>query len=499
MRDMKTQASRRGFIRGAFGTALFGIGGCRLFGGPQKVRLAVVGIMGKGFSDWMPMVKSGLAEIVAWCDADANQREAALGQKQVAEIPGLREHLAGIPFYTDYRRLVDAAGALGIEAMTVSTPDHMHAAIALSAMRQGIHVYVQKPLVRTMWELDRFARTAKECGVITQMGNQGSASEDVRRGTEILRAGLLGDVREVHVWTDRPVWPQGIWAKKAVVGAADPIPAGLDWEAWIGVARMRDYKGKLPADCPTFNPWNPKKRLSPNVYHAFNWRGFLDFGCGAFGDMACHIMNMPFRGLELGLCTAAECTAVEEKNDVSFPAGSVVRLTYAARESKARPGVRLPEVKLQWYDGGQKPSADLMPDGKVPKTGCLVLGSKGTLRSTDGGTAFAFNGEKAMTDVGRHPACVAVPVSIPRCAAGKDGHYVEFLQAIRGEGEAYADTRSRCFSDTEHSIPLMEGILCGVIAQQVAGELKWDAANRRFDAAAANALLRPFLRSGWMS
>ena len=498
---MRIDTSRRGFLRGALGATVVGVGGCRAFWGPQKVRLAAVGVMGKGFSDWFPMVKSGLAELVAWCDADASQREKALSHRQVKAVPGLAETLARIPFYTDYRRLMDAAGALRLDAMTVSTPDHAHAAIAVSAMKQGIHVYVQKPLVRTLWELDYFRRTAREHGVITQMGNQGSATEDLRRGVEVLRSGVLGDVREVHVWTDRPVWPQGIWAKKAVVGKPAPIPSGLDWEAWVGVARMRDFRDKLPVGCPTFNPGNPRHRRSSGVYHPFNWRGYLDFGCGAFGDMACHTMNLPFRGLELGVCAKAECVRIEEKNDVAFPIRSIVRLTYPARQSKARPGVTLPKVTLCWYDGGFKPSADLMPDGKVPDTGCLVIGSKGTLCSSNsygGGTVIALGGEKALTDIRKHPACVGIAPTIPRCGAGdNDGHYTEFLRAIRGEGDVYADTNSRCFSDVGFSIPIMEGILCGIVAQQVPGALGWDSSRQRFDTAAANALMRPFVREGW--
>ena len=513
---MNISASRRGFLRGLAGATAFGIAGCKCPFGCQKIKLAAVGINGKGFTDWLPMVKSGLAELVAWCDADANQLKSVLNDKRVKEIPGLAEKLSKIPFYTDYRRLMDNAGALGIDAMTVSTPDHMHAAIAVNAMKQGIHVYVQKPLVRTLWELDYFKRTAKDNGVITQMGNQGSGTSGLRRGTEILRSGILGDVREVHVWTNRPVWPQGFAMKKASEGAADAIPAGLDWEAWIGIAKMRNYKGKLADDVPTFNPWNPKQRFSANVYHSFNWRGFIDFGCGAFGDMACHTMNLPFRGLELGICTKAECTMIEEKNDVAFPTKSIVRLTFAARESAARPGVKLPEVQLYWYDGNHKPPASLMPDGKVPNTGCIVIGSKGTLCSTNdygGSSTIAMKGETVMQDMLKHPACVGIPTSIPRCgegvskveamggagvaAADNDGHYTEFLNAIRGEGPEYDETNSRCYSDVDFSVPIMEGILCGCVAQQVAGPLNWDSKAQKFDVKAANELYKPFIREGY--
>ena len=510
--------SRRGFLQGVAGLSALGLSGvcgaaARKPSG--KIRLAAVGVMGKGFSDWMPMVKSGLAELVAWCDADAGMREAAINHKDTKKVPGLSEALAKIPFYQDYRKMLDDQSKLQIDAMTVSTPDHMHAPIAIRAMKQGTHVYVQKPLVRTLWELDYFKKTAKEYGVVTQMGNQGSGTAGLRRGVDELQSGILGDVKEVHGWTTRPVWPQGKGAAEATLGAADPIPGNLNWDAWIGTAKMRNFKGAYKPGKKGYDPWN----ICHNVYHAFSWRGFIDFGCGAFGDMACHTMNLPFRGLELGAVTKAECVMIEDKNDIAFPMKSTVKLTYAARDSQARPGAKLPEVTLFWYDGCVKPSADLMPqviakDGKVPDTGCLVIGTKGILCSTNdyGGESFiALKGEKAVQNVNDHEACKAIAVTIPRCGGASggmdkssgaaslsaDGHYIEFLHAINGNGPVFRETHSRCYADVDFSIPIMEGILCGTIAQQVAGELKWCAKTQQFDNAAANALLKPYIRTGF--
>ena len=511
--------SRRGFLRGIGGVAAMGAAGCCTSWCKRsgKIRLAAVGIMGKGLTDWLPMVKSGLAELVAFCDADAAQLKEVFANKAVKGVPGLTDVLAKVPFYTDYRRMLDDQKKLGIEAMTVSTPDHMHAAIAIRAMKMGIHCYVQKPLVRTLWEAKYFGDTAKEYGVVTQMGNQGSGTAGMRRGIEVVRSGILGDVKEVHVWTNRPVWPQGFVAEKATIGPqTDRIPEGLDWDAWIGTAKMRTYRGAYPAGTPTFNPWKPGKMIAPNVYHRFNWRGFIDFGCGAFGDMACHTMNLPFRGLELGRVRSAECTMIEEKNDVAFPTKSIVKLVYAARESRFRDAT-LPEVTLYWYDGNHKPSADLMPGGKVPNTGCILVGTKGTLCSTNdygGASTIAMKGETEMKDIKEHPACKDIPQSIPRCnegsagvkamggagvaAADNEGHYIEFLNAINGDGPVYAETGSRCLSDVDFSIPMMEGILCGVVAQQVPGELKWCSKQQRFvDNALANALVKPFIRDGF--
>ena len=520
---MKIETSRRGFLRALAGASAFGIAGCKCPFGCQKIKLAVVGVMGKGYSDWTPMFKSGLVEIVAFCDCDAKAREEA--QMKLAN-EGIAFDMYAVPFYTDYRRLLDDAGILGIEAMTVSTPDHAHAPIAIRAMQLGIHVYVQKPLVRTLWDLDYFDRTAKEYGVITQMGNQGSSLDSMRRCTEVLQSGILGDVKEVHVWTNRPVWPQGRavadWVKGHPKG--ETVQTGLNWDAWIGPAKERPFLGQYGKDVKAYDPWN----LGRNVYHRFTWRGFYDFGCGAFGDMACHTMNLAFRGLELGGVSSAECIRIEEKNDIAYPTKSVVKMTYKARDSKVRPGVKLPEVTLFWYDGfdenhpgksGNKPSADVMPKvvktfGAVPDTGCYIIGSNGeVLMQDDYGAkcAIALKGDKDFVDIFGHEQAKTVARSIPfrkeaSAVVGKStvemkgfgiGQYIEFLDAIRGEGNYYEQTHSRCFSDVEYSVPQMEGILVGCIAQQIAGKLTWCSKSRSFGNAAADALVKPYVRAGW--
>ncbi|MBO7721328.1 MAG: Gfo/Idh/MocA family oxidoreductase [Kiritimatiellae bacterium] len=520
---MNINASRRGFLRGLAGATAMGFAGCAssncCCSGGKKIRLAAVGIWGKGFSDWLPMVKSGKAELVALCDADANMLAKVAGHKSVKEL-GL--DVSKVKFYTDYRKLLDDAGALGIQAMTVSTPDHMHAPIAVSAMKMGTHVYVQKPLVRTMWELDYFRKTAKEYGVITQMGNQGSALDTMRRCTEVVQSGILGDVKEVHVWTNRPVWPQGKLAAESTLGDADPIPAGLNWDAWLGISKMRNFKGPYKPGKKGYDPWN----LCTGVYHQFSWRGFFDFGCGAFGDMACHTMNMPFRGLELATVKSAECIRIEEKNDIAYPTKSIVRLIYAARPSAVQKNAdgsakTLPECVVYWYDGDVKPEAKIMPKwaeqhgGKVPNTGCYIIGSKGCVLMQDdygGKCAIALKDDKEFVDCFQHEAAKAVPRSIqfrsdvaagqadgPGAAAvSADGHYVEFLDAILGIGPVYRETQSRCYADVDFSVPIMEGIIAGCIAQQVPNKLVWDSAAQRFtNSPEANELLKPYIRKGY--
>lgn len=518
--------NRRTFLRGLAGSSMLAAGGCFSIGkGKGKIRLACVGALGKGYSDWMPMLQSGMAELVAICDADSDVLGVIAARE---DFKALGIDITKIPFYTDYRKLMDDAGMLGIQAMTISTPDHIHGPVAISAMKQGINVYVQKPLVRTLWELEYFNKAAKDNGVIVQMGNQGSSLDSMRRCTEILQSGIIGDVTEVHVWTNRPVWPQG----KAVCDWVKGHPNGdgttrktLNWDAWLGTAKNRPFLGEYGKDVKAYDPWN----LGRNVYHRFTWRGFYDFGCGAFGDMACHTMNLAFRGLELGTVTDAECVKIEEKNDIAYPTKSVVKMTYAARDSKIRKGVKLPAVTLFWYDGfdetkpgksGNKPGPEVMPKvvkcfGEVPDTGCYIIGSKGAvLMQDDYGSkcAIAMNDEQKFIDVFAHEACKAVPRSIPFCAGSKtvdgkstvemkgfaEGHYTEFLHAIRGDGNYYDQTHSQCFADIEYCVPQMEGILVGCIAQQVPGKLKWDCTKQSFCGnAAAQALVKPFIREGW--
>ncbi len=519
---MTISSSRRGFLRGLAGVSALAAGGCFTIGKrnpSQKVKLAAVGVNGKGYSDWTPMLKTGLVEMVAFCDCDEAQYKAAMG-KVKDDLPGL--DLSGVPFYTDYRKLLDDADKLGIEAMTISTPDHVHAPVAVQAMKKGIHVFVQKPLVRTLWELDYFNRTARENGVIVQMGNQGSSLDSMRRCTEVVQSGILGDVREVHVWTNRPVWPQGEgvakWVKSHPNG--DPIRPGLNWDAFLATAKERPFLDKYPDDADVYDPW----KLGKNVYHTFTWRGFFDFGAGAFGDMACHTMNLAFRGLELGGVSDATLDTIESKNDVAYPLKSVVRLTYKERQSKIRKGKTLPAVTLYWYDGGVKPDAEIMPkwaakhEGKVPNTGCYIIGSKGAVLMQDdygGKCAIALDVDTEFKDVFEHEAAKAVERAIPFCGSASDagdgkstvemkgfaeGHYGEFINAIFGNGPYYKQTHSRCFSDIEYCIPQMEGILVGCVAQQVCNPgdtIKWNSSLQQFDRADANRLIKPYIRKGF--
>ena len=500
--------SRRSFLKGIAGSAALVSGGCKNFfvgGGPrivgpgQKVRLGVVGAGGKGRFDWKCLYADG-AEIVAFCDVDAALIDSALEKFQ-----SLGGDPSKVRRYSDWRTMLEREER-NLDAITVSTPDHMHAAIAVTAMRLGLHCYVQKPLVRTLWEAKVFGEVARANGVITQMGNQGSSGSGHRRNVELLQQGVIGDITEVHVWTDRPIWPQGKLAEQLSRLPSSTPPSTLNWDAWIGCAPMRPYIGNRP-DSVKLNFDNAWAAGIKGVYHQFNWRAFYDFGTGAFGDMACHTMNLPFRGAELGAVTKAECKLSVEPTDVAYPVRSTVEVTYAPRMSRVRKGHQLPETKVVWYDGDQQPPADLMPlvvalYTRVPRTGCFLIGTKGVMCSTNdyGQEALiALNGEKRMRSTTKHPACIALPSYIPRRKEkGELGQYAEFLEAIKGESPVYAETHSRCYADAEHSVPMMEGMLVGCIAQRVPGVLTWDSANQVFVGShAANALVKPYIRSGW--
>ena len=460
------QFNRRDFVKGSsFAAAAVAMGGCgttrparKFCKAGEKLNIGVIGVGGKGWSDWLPMFQNG-ENIVALCDVDRGPIDRAL-----AEIQKAGKDPSKVKCYSDFRKMLDECKNL--DAVTVSTPDHMHAPAAIRAMKQGCHVYVQKPLVRTIWEARYFEKVANECGVVTQMGNQGSASNGLRRNAELLQSGILGKVTEVHVWTNRPIWPQGI----ARPEGSDPIPATLDWDSWLGTAPVRPFKA--------------------GVYHNFKWRGFHDFGTGAFGDMACHTMNLPFRGLRLGKVLSAETIQIDGKNDETYPNKSIVKMTYAARGSQ-------PAVNLFWYDGNLKPSAEIMPKvvatlGQVPNTGCLIIGDKGMVCSTNDYGAdgyIAFSDEEKMKSMSKHPA-LAEEVIPAKFRPNKSGQYIEFVNACKGE--------DICASDVDHSVPMLEGMLVGCIAQQIPGKLEWNSDKQSFvNNPAADALVKPYIRQGW--
>ena len=514
------QTNRRNFLKGIGGLAAasavggcasskFGFTcGCKTYQG-EKLKFGIIGAGGKGWTDWRNMFWHGELP-VAICDVDRREIDKAL-----AEIRSKGFKTDSIRTYTDYRRMIDDQSKLGMDFVTISTPDHMHAPQAIAAMRAGIHCYIQKPLVRTLWENEYILKVAKETGCLTQMGNQGSSGDGHRRHTELIQQGLLGEIREIYVWTDRPIWFQGNLAKKFAQGKAVTPPKTLDWNCWLGTAADRAYPEDHPdgLKLPCKNQWAASIR---GTYHQFNWRAFYDFGTGAFGDMACHTMNLPFRGAELASVKTAAVDSVAEWTDVAYPMKSRVKLVYAARPSKARPGVTLPETTVWWYDGGirptepkLKPMIDALAKIKEPRGGCIICGTKGMLASLDAygiDCIVLMDGERVPTNTKEHEACRegAIAPYLPRVegtttdlyADTDRAHIAELCSAVRGEGPLFPGGH-RCFSDVDYSVSILEGMLVGCLAQRLNRTLAWDAKARRFDDADANGLIRPYVRPGW--
>jgi predicted dehydrogenase len=435
--------------------------------------VAGIGAGGKGESDIASFAKSGKASISFLCDVD--DRRAA---KSIESFPKAK-------YYKDYRKMLDTE-AKSIDAVSVSTPDHMHAVQALAAMQLGKHVYVQKPLTHDIHEARQLTEAAKKYKVVTQMGNQGASGDGVRQMREWYNAGTIGDVHTVYCWTNRPVWPQGVpWpAVKA------EVPKELDWNLWLGTAPSKDYIEKLVP---------------------FNWRGWWDYGTGALGDMACHIIEPPFRVLGLGYPTDVECSVgsvyVDEFRRGYFPEScppsSHIIMTFQGATGK-------PNVKFHWMDGGIQPERpeelgpnDRMGDGG---NGVIMIGTKGKMMCS------TYGADPKLLPLSRTQE-VKVAQSIARVPGGADGHYAQWVEGcLAGYG------KTELSSPFDIAGPLTESVLMGNLAirsydirtPRQGGnanqfdypgryiKLLWDGPNMKitnFDA--ANQFVKRDYRTGW--
>jgi predicted dehydrogenase len=431
---MNGRNTRRDFLQSAAlaGVGYWVAGGVRADEKPKsandQINFACVGVAGKGQSDTAAAARHG--NIVALCDVD-DGRLGKAGDKY-----------AGAKKYNDFRKMFDEMGK-SIDAVTVSTPDHCHAVVSAMAMRLGKHCFTQKPLTHSIWEARRLGEIAAQMRVATQMGNQGTAGGGLRKAAALVRAGALGVVKEVHVWTNRPIWAQG--GKRP---DAAKVPDDLHWELWLGPAAERPYgKG----------------------YHPFAWRGFWDFGTGALGDMACHTMNMPFMALDLREPTAVEAES-SGHNKETYPSWSVIRYTFPAR-------VKRPALTMTWYDGGKRPAAELL-DGQEPaRSGSLIIGSKGKMYTAgDNGGGYKLLG-------GVKEPKVEYPQS--------PGHVEEWVRAIRGGAPAMSNFAG-------YAGPLTETVLLGNLAVWCGKRVEWDAKElKATNAPEAEPLVRPTYRKGY--
>ncbi|WP_396625089.1 Gfo/Idh/MocA family protein [Luteitalea sp.] len=444
-----TQVSRRAFMGTAATAAGFTIVPRRVLGGTgyqapsDTVNVAVVGyIHGMGTSNLLNVIKSD--NVVALCDIDesAAAKEALKRRDTIAKVPKAT-------MYKDYRVMLEKQK--DIDAVLVATPDHWHALIAMASMQLGKHVYVQKPLTRTITEARALTEAARKYKVVTQMGNQGHSEEGLRLMQEWLEAGAIGQVREVHCWTNRPIWPQGMPRPTEAMA----VPDGLDWDFWLGPAPVRPFH---------------------KTYHPFGWRAWQDFGAGAMGDMGCHVLDASFTILKLGAPTSVISSLGYnflppapgqrgfgqrvEYND-SYPPSSLIHLTFPARGN-------MPPVTLHWYDGGLLPELppELEPDRKLPESGTIFVGDKGKMWCETYSESPRLIPESAMQAFQR-PA-----KTLPRVEGGRGGHEKNWLDAIRQKGKAVADF--------DYAGPFTEAVLLGNVAMRFPGErLMWDAASMK--------------------
>lgn len=447
--------SRRAFLRrSALASAVVAfpfVARRNVYGANGRLNLAAIGVGGKGAADI-----SGCAteNFTALCDPDTGAYTAAMFNK----YPDAKR-------FKDYRVMFEQF-ADKFDAVIISTPDHHHAWPALKAMQLGKHVYCQKPLTHTVYEARLLTRMAMAKRVITQMGNQGHCDPDSRRLVEIIQSGVLGDVKEAHVWTDRPIWPQGVNRPTE----QQPVPESLDWDLWLGPAPQRPYH---------------------KSYAPFNWRGWWDFGTGSIGDMGCHNMDLAFWSLRLRDPESVELLEQEGKTDESPAKASVTKWMFPKlkwKDAKTQKTQTRAEVALTWYDGGRKPDAKLAKQDKLPPNGCILIGSTDTLYVPMYWGRGDFLSGRKMEDF------TEVPQSLPRFpGADKDNdhaHHQEWVQAVKGNGEA--------LSNFAYAGPMTEAVLLGNVAQRVGKKIKWDPIQMRIrNDKDANEFLTKKYRKGW--
>ncbi|MFB3853543.1 MAG: Gfo/Idh/MocA family protein [Vicinamibacterales bacterium] len=473
MDDQKPESmgiSRRSFVGGMAAAAGMMVVPRRVLGGPRyqapsdTVNIATVGyVHGMGTNNTLACVKAN-QNIVALCDVD--ESEPAMEKMRRSKTPIL-ELLPNAARYKDYRVMLEKQK--DIDAVIVATPDHSHAVIAMAAMQLGKHVYVQKPLTRKVSEARALTEAARRYKVVTQMGNQGRSGEGVRLIQEWIEDGAIGKVREVHCWTNRPIWPQGMEAPKE----AQWVPEGLDWDLWIGPSPMRPYH---------------------RAYHPFSWRSWWDFGGGALADMACHVMDASYSVLKLGYPTSVMAFIAYNVVEVprpdgtfanrrlsykdSFPPATIVHYTFPER------GRNLPALKLHWYDGGLLPERpeELEPDRRLPESGTIFVGDKGKLISETYSESPRLIPETKMQKYKRPKK------TVPRV---EGSHEQNWIDAIRG--------RAKATSPFEYAGPFSETVLLGNLAiLYPSTKLLWDGPNMRVtNHAEANTYVQHEYRPGW--
>jgi len=418
---------RRSFLKA--GTAVAGgiaaamvvpravLGGPRQIPPSEKMNVAGIGIGGMGGGNLANLESEN---IVALCDVDPSYAARTIKKYPKAKI------------YVDYREMLDKQK--DIDGVVVATPDHTHAVISIAAMKAGKHVYCQKPLTHDVYESRRMAEVAKECKVATQMGIQGHSMEGIRLITEWVAAGVIGEVREVDAWCDLTYYPWGhagwssSWSQRPK--ETPPLPAGLNWDLWIGPAPMRPYH---------------------RAYHPATWRCWWDFGCGMMGDRGAHTLDPVCTALKLGPPTSIEATSCGNTTEV-HPLSAIVTFKFPSREG-------FPPLTLTWYEGTRPPRPDDLEDGRQwpAEGGALLKGTKGTIMAGVYGNGARIIPEKKMREL-KLP-----PKTIPRVKGTHEGDWVRACKTGEPAGADFA-----------YSGPLTETCLLGNIAKRVDARILWD-------------------------
>jgi predicted dehydrogenase len=448
--------TRRDFLGStAAAAAVFTIVPRHVLGGPgytppsDRLNIACIGAGGKGTSDILAV---GGENIVAVCDVDDGKMAGFMAKaKEVDPEKALRFEKAKL--YRDFRKMLDE-NADSIDAVTVSTPDHTHAVAAIHAIRMKKHVFVQKPMAHTLLEARKMTEEAARMGIVTQMGNQGHATEEARLINEWIADGAIGKVEEVHCWTNRPIWPQGMERPKE----ASPVPTDFDWDLWLGPAAWREY--------------NP-------AYTHFVWRGWWDFGSGAIGDMGAHILDHPYWALDLKYPVSVHASSTQFTED-AYPLASVIKYRFPKRGKN-------PPVDLYWYDGGlTPPRPEILEPGRRMGDGgggVLFIGKKGMLMCGTYGSNPRLIPESRMQDYRRPEK------SIPR----SPGIHAEWIEACK--------SGKKSTTDFSYSGPLTETMLLGNIAVRAKDSnktLEWDPVKMEItNHPEANAFLSMAYRDGW--
>jgi predicted dehydrogenase len=449
--------SRRTFIKGASAATAFTIVPSHVLGRANqtapsdKLNIACVGIGGMGKNN---TERCNTENIVALCDIDDDYS---------AEV---WETYPDAARYHDYRVMLEKSR--DIDAVIVATPDHTHAVVAMAAMQLGKHVYVQKPLTHSVWEARKLTEAAHYYNVVTQMGNQGHSNDGARLLCEWIWDGAIGDVHQVHAWTNRPVWPQGIEVGRP--SEMPPVPETLDWDKWLGPAPYRPYH---PAYLPQ------------------KWRAWWDFGTGSLGDLGCHILDPAFWALNLKYPESVEGNIstywegfweyTEPKNEM-YPRSTIVRYKFPARDT-------MPPVKLTWWDGGlMPPRPEELEEGRRmgdDDGGLLFIGDKGKLMAGCYGKGPRLIPETKMQEY------TIPPKTLERIPQGESGHEQDWLRAIK-EGK-------QACSHFDYSGPLTEMVLMGNLAVRYPQKrLLWDGPNMRVtNNEEANSYVQREYREGW--